>query len=106
MEVILEVVSHSYGVDESAILVGRRHGNDARLAALWLCRRLTDERVASLAARFGGVSSVAITKAVTRSENRRSTDRHWDHHVSQLKAQIRFQQDETQKSSPQRRKRY
>ena len=87
-----------YGVDEAAVLQGRRHGNDVRLAALCLCRRLTAERVASLAARFGGVSSSAITKAVTRSQNRRSIDPNWDRHVSQLEALIRSQQNEIERS--------
>jgi REP element-mobilizing transposase RayT len=93
VEVILEVVSHCYGVDESAILERRRRGNDARLAALCLCRRLTDERVGRLAARFGGVSTAAITKAVTRGEIRCSTDRRWDRHLSDLTDQIKSHQE-------------
>ena len=105
VEVILEVVSHSHGVEESAILQRGRHGNDARQAALCLCRRLTDERVGNLAERFGGVSSAAITKAVTRGESRRSTDHRWDRHLVELEAQIKSHQEAAQKSKSPRSKR-
>lgn len=93
VDVILEVVSQAYEVEPSVVLQRRRHGNDARLAALCLCRRLTDERVSALAARFGGVSAAAITKAVARAENRRATDRRWNRLLDKLEAQIRTSGD-------------
>jgi len=38
VEVILDVVSRCYGVDESAIVERGRRGKEARMAALCLCR--------------------------------------------------------------------
>jgi hypothetical protein len=51
---------------------------------------LTDERVSDLAARFGGVSAAAITKAVARVESRRATDRRWNRLLGKLEAQLRI----------------
>jgi REP element-mobilizing transposase RayT len=90
VEMILELVSQTYEVEPSAVVEKRRHGNDARLAALCLCRRLTDERVSDLTARFGGVSAAAITKAVARGENRRATDRRWKRLLDKLEARLRI----------------
>ncbi|HUG69588.1 MAG TPA: hypothetical protein VMM76_17685, partial [Pirellulaceae bacterium] len=52
--------------EEIAAVVGseelrqvRRHGNDARVATVYLIRRLTDEKVTTLAKQFGGVSVAA-----------------------------------------------
>jgi len=38
----------------------RRHGNDARIAGLYLVRRLTDQKGATIAKEFGAVSMTAI----------------------------------------------
>ena len=89
VDVILDVVSRCHGVDESAILERGRRGNDARMTTLCLCRRLTDERVGSLAAQFGGVSPAAVTKSVTRGEARCSTDADWGRYLAELEAQVK-----------------
>lgn len=89
VDVILELVSRTYEVERSSVLERRRHGNDARLAALWLCRRLTDERVSDLAERFGDVSAAAITKAIARCNDRRADDRRWNLQLGKLESQLR-----------------
>lgn len=105
VDVILDVVSRCHGVDGSAMLERCRRGNDARMAALCLCRRLTDERVGSLATRFGGVSPAAVTKSVTRGEARCSTDADWDRHLAELEAQVKSRDKAKRNATTTRRKR-
>ena len=70
-EIVRQVKEH-FGADCSSDLTRvRRHGNDARVAAIYLIRRLTDEKVTTLAKQFGGVSVAAISKLLSRAELRR-----------------------------------
>ena len=48
-------------------VTSRRHGNDGRLAAIYLARRVTDEAVGAIGEHFGGVSAAAISKTVRNS---------------------------------------
>ncbi len=53
-----------------------------RMNPIFLCRRLTDESVGTIGAYFGGVSTLAIYKAVQRAEIRRSHLHHEHIHRS------------------------
>lgn len=66
----------------------RKRSNDARAAAIYLHRKLTSESVRGIAARYGGVSVAAISKTVTRAEERRSDDRRWDRTLSKLESSV------------------
>jgi chromosomal replication initiation ATPase DnaA len=63
--------------------------NEARLAALYLIRRLTTESTASLAERYGGVSAAAISKSVARTEQRSETDKTWRKKLARLESGLR-----------------
>jgi putative transposase len=77
-EVVVQAVCDHYGVDRCVLRQARRHHNDARLAALYLLRRLTDAKVVQLAEEFGSVSSAAVCKTLSRAEGRREVDSKWD----------------------------
>ncbi len=70
------------------LLLARRRGNEARLAAIYLTRRLTDEAVGKIGHNFGDVSTAAISKAVHRAEARRKGDRRWDRQLKKLTANL------------------
>ena len=81
---VVAAVGEAFRVEGSRLQESRRHGNDARLAAVYLSRQLTDERVAAIGEHFGGVSAAAVSKAVSRADKRRAADRRWDRLLSQL----------------------
>ena len=85
---VLKVVCSELEVDLSELVACRRRGNDGRLAAIYLSRRLTDESVGAIGQYFGGVSTAAISKAVQRAEIRRNQDRAWDRQLTKLAAEI------------------
>ncbi len=88
---IIRVVRGHFGVTTSELNEIRRHGNDARVAAVYLMRRLTDEKVTSLAERFGGVSAAAISKLIARAEFRRNEDAKWNRLLAKLEKQCQSQ---------------
>ena len=65
----------------------QRHHNDARAAAIYLARHLTDQTVSAIAEQFGGVSLAAISKTVKRAESRRIDDKPWDRLLDKLEKQ-------------------
>ena len=56
----------------------RRHRNEARVAAIYLVRRLTDQTVWAAAEQFGGASVAAISKVVQRAAPRSDDDPKWN----------------------------
>jgi hypothetical protein len=86
---IVGLVENHFGVDTCVFRQVRRHGNDARTAALYLIRRLTDEKVTTLAEEFGGVSVAAVSKLLGRAESRRQHDRHWNYTLEKLERDSR-----------------
>jgi REP element-mobilizing transposase RayT len=80
----VRLVKDQFGADPSDLQRVRRHGNDARTAAVYLIRRLTDEKVITLAEEFGGVSAAAISKLLSRAESRRAEDPAWDRLLDKL----------------------
>ncbi len=85
---LMKMVADRFGVPASRLVEVRRRDNDARVAAIYLHRRLTSQAVGSLATRYGGVSPAAISKTVCRAEQRRSEDRRWDRLLQQLEKSI------------------
>jgi REP element-mobilizing transposase RayT len=81
---ILGFVQDHFGVESRDLQQIRRHGNDARVAAIYLIRRLTSEKVMTLAQEFGGVSVAAISKLLSRAELRRQKDPHWNNLLEEL----------------------
>jgi putative transposase len=77
-EDVLKAILDHFEVDRAALGKARQHRNDARTAAVYLLRRLTDTKVTQLAEDFGGVSSAAICKTLSRAEDRREQDPAWD----------------------------
>ena len=88
VEDVVKVVCSELDVDRSELVARRRRGNAGRLAAIYLCRRLTDESVGAIGGYFGGVSTTAISKAVQRAEVRRNQDRAWDRQLRRLMAKL------------------
>lgn len=89
MEDVIKAVGQAFGVERERVLVSRRHGNDARSAAIYLARQVTDETVGAVARSFGGVSMAAISKTVARVEGRRAEDKAWDRRLRELSARLR-----------------
>ena len=81
---ILRTVRRHFGVRTTAFSEVRRHNNEARVAAIYLIRRLTDQNVTALADQFGGVSAPAISKLVHRAESRRKDDPKWNRLLAKL----------------------
>ncbi len=86
---VVAMVSATFGIEESELLAIRRRGNEARSAAIYLARLLTDEAVGAIAEYFGGVSTAAISKTVARAESRRGEDRAWDRRLARLSERLR-----------------
>ena len=84
---IVQVVRDHFNVPSSTFDAVRRHGNDARVAAIYLVRHLTDQTVSASAGQFGGESAAAISKVVKRADARRNDDPKWNRLLAQLEKQ-------------------
>lgn len=88
LEDIVQAVAEAFAVETAELCVSRRHGNDARSAAIYLARRATDEAVSAIGAYFGGVSMAAVSKTVARAESRRQTDSSWDRSLAEISERL------------------
>ena len=88
LEDVAGVVSEAFGVEQAELCVSRRHGNEARSAAIYLTRQVTDEPVEMIGKHYGGVSMAAISKTVARVESRRQEDRAWDRRLAKLSQRL------------------
>ena len=88
-EEIVRLVQDHFGVGLPDLNQARRHGNDARAAAVYLIRRLTDEKVTTLAEQFGGVSVAALSKLLSRVESRRQEEPKWNRLLEDLERKCR-----------------
>lgn len=93
LEEVAGAVSQAFGVERAALCVSRRHGNEARSAAIYLARQVTDAAVGVIGQYFGGVSLAAISKMVARVEHRRGEDRAWDRRLTKLSEHLRTGRD-------------
>jgi REP element-mobilizing transposase RayT len=89
LEQVAEAVSQAFGVEPAELCVSRRHGNEARSAAIYVARQVTDAAVRVIGEYFGGVSMAAISKMVARVEHRRGEDRAWNRRLVELLRRLR-----------------
>ncbi len=90
---VVAAVSEAFDVEPAEVLVSRRHGNEARSAAIYLARRVAVEAVGTIGEYFGGVTSAAVSKVVARAEDRRARDRAWDSRLAKLWERLRTSGD-------------
>ena len=95
---IVEEVRRHFHVPSSVFREVRRHRNEARVVAIYLVRRLTDQSVSTTAERFGGVSAAAISKVVKRADSRRNDDPNWNRLLAKLEKQCTSNRTSTAKS--------
>lgn len=86
---LCKTVANHFEVSADIFEGVRQRNNDARTAAIYLHRKLTNESVSRLAEYYGRVSTAAISKTVARAELRRSHDRKWDHALNQIERMVR-----------------
>ncbi len=89
IEEIEIAVTEEFGVERDALFAKRVKNNEARSAALYLIRTLTSVSATDLAARYGGVSQAAISKAFQRAARRRDEERHWQRRIARLEKSLR-----------------
>jgi chromosomal replication initiation ATPase DnaA len=82
-------VANEFGVAVTDLFAKRLKNNEARVAAVYLIRRLTSEPARRIAERYGGVSQAAISKTVQRAETRRNEQRRWKQRLSRLDRSLR-----------------
>jgi REP element-mobilizing transposase RayT len=88
-EQIESAVAVEFGVDPSQLFAKRIKNHEARVAAIYLIRRLTSVSARQLAERYGGVSQAAISKTVQRAETRRDEQCGWKQRLSRLEDSLR-----------------
>ncbi len=88
-EQIESAVVEEFGVEGSQLFAKRIKNHEARVAAIYLIRKLTGVSAKQLGERYGGVSQAAISKAVQRAEARRDEQRHWEQRLSRLEHSLR-----------------
>jgi putative transposase len=81
---IVTAVSAAFDVEPADILIRRRRGNDARMAAMYLVRSLTNTPVGEIGRYFDGVSAAAVSKTVKRVENLKNKNRTWTRRLNEL----------------------
>lgn len=84
-----DVVSTVFQVTPESLRVSRRHGNDARQAAVYLCRVLSATPVVLLGRHFGDVSGQAVSNITTVVERRRAKDRRFDRLLKRAESALR-----------------
>lgn len=78
IEEIEAVVCEKFGVSRDALMRKRRWRNEARLAAVYLSRKITWAPVGEVGSRFGGVTGSAVSRIVARAMAQRQTDRRFE----------------------------
>jgi len=89
LEQIELAVAGAFDVTVSDLHAKRIKNNDARVAAVYLIRRLTGVSATQLAKRYGHVSQAAISKTVQRAAQRCATQRRWKQRLARLEKSIR-----------------
>jgi chromosomal replication initiation ATPase DnaA len=81
-------VSAAFGVEPAELWVSRRRGNEARSAAIYLARRVTEKAGGVIGADFGGVSMTAISKTAAQVESQQRGDRAWDRRLREVSQRL------------------
>ena len=89
MAQIEEAVCQVLAVSAKSLRARGKHGNDARAAALYLCRHLTPVPVRGIGEHFGGIGAAAVCSAVAKVAERRTRDQRLDRHLRRIEATIR-----------------
>ena len=89
LEQVETAVCAACAVASAELSAVRRHGNDARMAAVYLARECAALPVTQLAQHFGPVSASAISKLLRQAARRRQQDRRWDRLLSSLERNLR-----------------
>ena len=89
LEQVEAAVCAACAVESADLCAVRRHGNDARMAAVYLARECAALPVTQLAAHFGPVSASAISKLLRQAARRRHEDRDWNRLLSSLERDVR-----------------
>jgi len=84
LEQVETAVCAAWGAETAELSTVRRHGNDARMAAVYLARQCAGLPVTQLAEHFGSVSASAISKLLGQAAQRRNRDQRWDRLLSNL----------------------
>jgi chromosomal replication initiation ATPase DnaA len=79
----------AWGVEAKTLQRARRHGNDARTAALYLARECAAIPVTKLAHQFGQVSVSAVSKLLRQASRRRDQDPGWNRQLRALERALR-----------------
>jgi putative transposase len=85
---IEEAVCETWGLERTILSASRRHGDDARMAAVYLAREVAGLPVTELAQRFGAVSPSAISRLLARGGRRRCDDVDWDQQFGRLATEL------------------
>ena len=86
---VSSAVCAAWGVESKGLEVARRHGNEARVAALYLARECAAIPVTELAHQFGQVSVSAVSKLLRQAAQLRHEDRGWDRRLRALERNLR-----------------
>ena len=89
LQQVLSTVCAAWDVEPDGVRAARQHGNDPRVAALYLARECVAMPVTELARQFGGVSVSAVSKVLRQAMDRRQADRGWDRKLSALARKLR-----------------
>ncbi|MBC8443356.1 hypothetical protein H8D79_01375 [PVC group bacterium] len=82
-------VCKAFGVTLETLRAKGRHDNDARRAAIYLCRELTLASARVLGLTFGGVTAQAISKTAHQVAHQRQKDRSLDRELTRIEALLR-----------------
>jgi REP-associated tyrosine transposase len=86
---VLVAVCAAWGVEAESLQRARRHGNEARTAALYLARECAAIPVTKLAHQFGQVSVSAVSKLLRQAARRRDEDPGWNRRLRALERALR-----------------
>ena len=88
-EQIESAVAEEFAVEPSQLFVKRIKNHEARVAAIYLIRKLTSVPAKQMGERYGGVSRAVISKAVQRAEARRDEQRRWRQSLFRVEQSLR-----------------
>jgi REP element-mobilizing transposase RayT len=75
MQRITQAVSEAFSVAEPSLLKRRSRGNEARAAAIYLCRRMTRHPLDELGEYFGGITGQSVSWVVANVSMRQARDK-------------------------------
>jgi len=86
---VAAAVAESFRAEPSTLCTRGAHGNDARSAAIYLSRKLTDATGRQIGERFGGVSPSAVSHVVSKIEQARRRTRQLNAKLTAMETSLR-----------------